>query len=145
MQYSWLWKKTHGFFISISWDFYETAVGSDHTPHGWAGCSTFNIWAFFSYKIITDLMLTKTIVAMVTLSFAKASKHLLKGFRTNAWSSLMRCNFNHMHKLNSQSQCSIWAERVHMSTNIHVPESIELFTLWSLIQWIWRSFNLLSL
>ena len=27
-------------------------------------------------------MLTKTIVAMVTLSFVKASKHLLKAFRT---------------------------------------------------------------
>ena len=28
MQYSWPWKKIHGFFISISWDFYEPAVGS---------------------------------------------------------------------------------------------------------------------
>ena len=29
MQYLWPWKKIHGFFISISWDFYEPAVGSD--------------------------------------------------------------------------------------------------------------------
>ena len=40
------------------------------------------IRAIFSYKMITDLMLTKTIVAMVTRSFLKVSERLPKTFPT---------------------------------------------------------------
>ena len=63
--------------------------------------------AIFSYKIITDLILTKTIVAMVTRSFRRLP-NISRRLPNPAQSSFMRRNFN-MHKLNSQSQCSIWA------------------------------------
>ena len=74
--------------------------------------------AIFSHKIITGLMLTKTIVTMTTvisLLFPKTLRALLKIFRQ----LLMRCIFNHMQTLSSQSERELGLELTHSTTDIH--------------------------